>query len=109
MAQARSEGYRGKPASTPPPYHGYRYRVLTAQGKDAPGGAYSSLVKGKMIGGLAVVAYPAEYGNCGVRTFIGNPEGKGFEKDLGHNTAPSARSTEAYNPDPTAAEGAERR
>ena len=101
MAQARSEGYRGKPASTPPPYHGYRYRILTAQGKDAPGGAYSYLVKGKMIGGFAVVAYPAEYGNSGVMTFIVNHDGKVFQKNLGKNTAGIASAMKEYNPDST--------
>jgi len=101
MAQARSEGYRGKPASTLPPYHGYRYRILTAQGKDAPGGAYSYLVKGKMIGGFAVVAYPAEYGNSGVMTFIVNHDGKVFQKNLGKNTAGIASAMKEYNPDST--------
>jgi hypothetical protein len=109
MMRARAEGYRGTPgkpatSSTSAPYHGYYYRVLTAQGKDAPGGAYSYLVKGKMIGGFAVVAYPAEYGNSGVMTFIVNHDGKVFEKDLGKNTASVAKSMKAYNPDKTWAE-----
>jgi hypothetical protein len=106
MMRARAEGYRGTPtkastSSTQAPYHGYYYRILTAQGKDAPGGAYSYLVKGKMIGGFAVVAYPAEYGNSGVMTFIVNHDGKVFEKDLGKNTASVAKSMKAYNPDKT--------
>jgi len=106
MMRARAEGYQrtpGKPptSSTPAPYHGYYYRILTAQGKDAPGGAYSYLVKGKMIGGFAVVAYPAEYGNSGVMTFIVNHDGNVFEKDLGKNTASLAKSMKAYNPDKT--------
>ena len=83
------------------PYHGYYYRILTAQGKDAPGGAYSYLVKGKMIGGFAVVAYPAEYGNSGVMTFIVNHDGKVFQKNLGANTAAVAKSMKEYNPDKT--------
>ena len=87
MARARTEGYQGKP-TTPVPYHGYYYRILTAQGKEAPGGAYSYLVKGKMIGGFAVVAYPAEYGNSGVMTFIVNHEGKVFQKNLGRIPPP---------------------
>lgn len=101
MIQTRSEGYQGKPSATPSPYHGYYYRILTAQGKDAPGGAYSYLVKGKMIGGFAIVAYPAQYGNSGVMTFIVNYDGKVFQKNLGPNTASIARSMKEYNPDST--------
>jgi hypothetical protein len=99
MTRARSEGYKGKPSTTPSPYHGYYYRILTAQGKNAPGGAYSYLWRGKMIGGFAVVAYPAEYGNSGVMTFIVNHDGKVFQKNLGPNTASIARSMKEYNPD----------
>jgi hypothetical protein len=99
MTRARSEGYQGKPSTTPPPYHGYYYRILTAQGKDTPGGAYSYIVKGKMIGGFAVVAYPAEYGNSGVMTFIVNHDGKVFQKNLGKNTASAAKSMKQYDPD----------
>jgi DUF2950 family protein len=101
MTQIRSQGYQGKPSSTPTPYHGYYYRILTEQGKDAAGGAYSYLVKGKMIGGFAVVAYPAEYGNSGVMTFIVNHDDKVFQKNLGPNTATVAKAMKAYNPDKT--------
>jgi hypothetical protein len=101
MTRARSEGYKGKPSTTPSPYHGYYYRILTAQGKNAPGGAYSYLWRGKMIGGFAVVAYPAEYGNSGVMTFIVNHDGKVFQKNLGPNTASIARSMKEYDPDST--------
>jgi hypothetical protein len=102
MAQARAEGYRAaSPSATPYPYHGYYYRILTAQGKDAAGGAYSYFVKGKMIGGFAVVAYPAEYGNSGIMTFIVNHDGKVFQKNLGPNTASVAKSMKEYNPDKT--------
>jgi Protein of unknown function (DUF2950) len=103
IAQARTAGYQGK-ANTPEPYHGYYYRILTAQGKDAPGGAYSYLVKGKMIGGFAVVAYPAQFDNSGAMTFIVNYEGKVFQKNLGKNTAAIAQSMKDYNPDKTWAE-----
>jgi hypothetical protein len=99
IVQARSQGYGGKATTAPGPYHGYNYRILTAQGKDAPGGAYSYLVKGKMIGGFAVVAYPAEYGNSGIMTFIVNYDGKVFQKNLGPNTAAVAKSMKEYNPD----------
>ena len=101
MVQARSQGYGAKITTAPGPYHGYNYRILTAQGKDAPGGAYSYLVKGKMIGGFAVVAYPAEYGNSGIMTFIVNYDGKVFQKNLGRNTAAAAKSMKEYNPDKT--------
>ena len=98
MTQGSSEGYQLKTA-TPAPYHGYYYRILLAQGKDAPGGAYNYLVKGKMIGGFAVVAYPAEYGNSGVMTFVVNHDGKVFQKNLGSNTAATAKAMKEYNPD----------
>ena len=99
MVQIKREGYQVKPSATPVPYHGYYYRILTAQGKDAPGGAYSYLVKGKMIGGFAVVAHPAQYGNSGVMTFIVNYDGKVFQKNLGASTAAIAKSIKEYNPD----------
>jgi DUF2950 family protein len=98
--RARSEGYgQNKASDKPVPYRGYYYRILTAQGKAAPGGARSYIVKGKMIGGFALVAYPAEYGNSGVMSFIVNHEGKVFQKDLGKNTASAAASMKEYNPD----------
>jgi hypothetical protein len=97
MARVRREGYQV--SATPVPYHGYYYRILTAQGKDAPGGAYGYLVKGRMIGGFAVIAYPAEYGNSGVMTFIVNHDGKVFQKNLGPNTASISKGMKEYNPD----------
>jgi hypothetical protein len=104
MTRARSGGDQGKASPTPAPYYGYYFRILTAQGRDAPGGAYSYMVKGKMVGGFAVVAYPAEYGNSGVMTFIVNHDGKVFQKDLGEKTAAIAKSIKAYNPDKSWAE-----
>jgi hypothetical protein len=102
VADARSQGYGPNKASDKPvPYRGYYYRILTAQGKDAPGGAYSYIVKAKMIGGFALVAYPAEYGNSGLMTFIVNHDGKVFQKDLGKNTAAAATAMKEYNPDKT--------
>jgi Protein of unknown function (DUF2950) len=101
-AQAVREGYGQKKGSDKPsPFHGYFYRILTAQGKSAPGGAYSYMVKDNMIGGFALVAYPAEYGNSGVMTFIVNHDGKVFQKDLGKNTASLAQNMKEYNPDKT--------
>ncbi|HXY61819.1 MAG TPA: DUF2950 family protein, partial [Nitrospirota bacterium] len=99
FAKAQGEGYRMKEKNAP--YNGYFFRILTAQGKDAHGGAYSYLVKGKMVGGFALVAYPASYGVSGVKTFIVNHEGVVFEKDLGPDTAKRAMSMKVFNPDKT--------
>jgi hypothetical protein len=100
VARAVKEGYaQNKTSDKPSPFYGYFYRILTAQGKSAAGGAYSYLVNGSMIGGFALVAYPAEYGNSGVMTFIVNHDGKIFQKDLGKNTAAVASAMKEYNPD----------
>jgi len=100
-ARAVKAGYGQNQPDKPAPYRGYYYRILTGQGKNAPGGAYSYLVKGNMIGGFALVAYPAEYGNSGIMTFIVNHDGKVFEKNLGKDTATVASSMKEYNPDST--------
>ncbi len=101
-AQAVKEGYTGrKPGDNPVAYHGYFYKILKAQGKNAPGGAYDYLVKGRMIGGFALVAHPAEYGNSGVMTFIVNHDGVVYEKDLGKETAKIAGAMTKYDPDKT--------
>ena len=83
------------------PYHGYFYKILKSQGKDAPGGAYDYLVDGKMIGGFAFIAYPALYGSSGIMTFIVNKDGIVYEKDLGKDTEKIAGSMDSYNPDNT--------
>jgi hypothetical protein len=102
VANARAEGYSRKTlGGKPSPYHGYLYRILTAQGPDAPGGAYDYVVNGKMIGGFALVAYPAQFGVSGVMTFIVNHEGVVYQKDLGRDTETIARTMETYNPDHT--------
>lgn len=102
VANARAEGYSRKTSeSKPTPYHGYVYRILTAQGPDAPGGAYDYVVNGKMIGGFAFVAYPAQYGVSGVMTFLVNHQGVIYEKDLGPDTEHLARAMQTYNPDQT--------
>jgi len=99
-AEARVEGYRAASAGAKPrPYHGYYYKILTAQGKNAPGGAYSYLVRDKMIGGFAVIAAPAEYGNSGVMTFLVNHDGVVYEKDLGKNTLELAKKITSFDPD----------
>jgi hypothetical protein len=98
-AQASREGYQlsGQGA----PYHGYYYRILKAQGPDAPGGALSYVATGKMIGGFALVAYPAEYGNSGVMTFLVNHAGDVYQKDLGRRTEIIAKRMLTFDPDQT--------
>ena len=81
------------------PYHGYYYKILTKQGKDAKGGEYDYFVKGKMIGGFALVAYPSRYGSSGIMTFIVNQDGVIYEKDLGKKTASIASNMTTFNPD----------
>ncbi len=100
VAEAMREGYKApQPGGKPTPYYGYYYKLLTAQGKNAPGGAYEYLVKGKLIGGFAVVAYPATYENSGVVTFIVNHDGVVYEKDLGKNTEKTAQAMKLFDPD----------
>jgi hypothetical protein len=111
VARARTAGYPLPPRGGPVPYHGYFYRVLLAQGSDAPGGAYDYVVKGHMIGGFALVAYPAVYGASGIMTFVVNQDGVVHQKDLGPKTAQAGGAMKAYNPDSTwaRAEGGETR
>ena len=99
IANATTQGYRTGGGRTP--YHGYYFKILDKQGAAAPGGELEYVVKGKMIGGFALVAYPAEYRNSGVMTFIVNHTGTVYEKDLGPNTAKLAERMTAYNPDST--------
>lgn len=99
VARAVREGYGGDAkAGQPRPYHGYYYRILTGQGKDARGGAFDYLVKGKMFGGFAVLAYPSSYGNSGVKTFIVNHDGVVYEKDLGPGSAAEVAKMTRFNP-----------
>jgi hypothetical protein len=83
----------------PVPYHGYFFHILKSQGPDAQGGAMDYVVKGEMIGGFALIAWPAEYGVSGVKTLIVNHQGIVYEKDLGPQTATLARQTTRFNPD----------
>jgi hypothetical protein len=101
VAKARAAGYPLPPRGAPVPYHGYFYRILFAQGPDAAGGAYDFVVKGHMIGGFALVAYPASYGVSGIMTFIVNQDGVVHQKDLGPKTAQAANLMKTYNPDST--------
>jgi hypothetical protein len=101
-AQAAREGYKRRGAGAgPAPYHGYYFRILTAQGADAPGGAYDYIARGHMIGGFALVAFPAEYGVSGVMTFIVNHDGVVYQKDLGPRTLTLGREMKRFNPDRT--------
>jgi hypothetical protein len=77
------------------------YKILTSQGPNAPGGAYDYIVRGKMIGGFAMVAYPAQYGSSGIMTFMVNHDGVVYQKDLGPDTTMIAQSMTTFNPDET--------
>ena len=98
-AAGAAEGYRIRGGGERRPFHGYYYQILTRQGPAAPGGVQDYVVKGKMIGGFALVAWPAEYGNSGVMTFIVNHSGTVYEKDLGSRTTQVASNMTAFNPD----------
>jgi hypothetical protein len=102
MSGAQFDEYAGTGAKQAPvPYHGYYFRMLKKQGEHAKGGAFDYIVKNKMIGGFAVVASPAKYGNSGVMTFIINHDGEVYEKDLGRNTAKAAKAIKSFDPDKT--------
>ena len=99
VAQATSEGYGQTPAADrPQPYHGYKYRLLTRQGEHATGGALDYSVNGQLIGGFAVVAYPADYGNSGITTFITNHDGIVYQQDLGPDTESIAGKMTEFDP-----------
>jgi hypothetical protein len=101
LAQAHVEGYRHETkimTDTQVPYHGYYFKILTRQGRHAPGGKYDYIINGNMIGGFALVAWPAEWGNSGVMTFIINQQGKIYESNLGPKTAAKASSMTTYDP-----------
>jgi len=99
LADARAEGYEPKDGSMKGvPYHGYIYRTLTRQGANAHGGAYDYVVNDELLGGFAAVAFPAEYGNSGVMTFMVNHDGVVFSKDLGPDTAKLAMAIESFDP-----------
>ena len=82
-------------------YHGYRYRILTAQGPDAPGGARSYIVDGRLTGGFGLVMWPATYGRTGVMSFMVNQDGQVYEKNLGPGTARDVTRLQTFNPDAT--------
>jgi hypothetical protein len=97
VAAAVTESYATSRDGAPTPYRGYYYHILTRQGKNAPGGAKSYTVNGKMTGGFAFVAYPAEYRSSGVMTFIVGEDGTVYEKDLGKKTEALAKAMKEYN------------
>jgi hypothetical protein len=97
-AYATTEGYNVKPDSHVP-FHGYYFHMLTGQGANAPGGAKDYVVNGKMTGGFAFVAYPAEYRNSGVMTFLINQDGVLLQKDLGTTTEQTAVAMTQFDPD----------
>ncbi len=97
-ANASAEGYSAKPEGHTP-FHGYYFRMLTGQTDKAPGGAKDYIVNGKMTGGFAFVAYPAEYGNSGIMTFIINQDGVLLQKDLGKTTTETATAMTRFDPD----------
>jgi hypothetical protein len=100
VAKARAAGYRRSETQPGPvAFHGYYYRILTGQGPDAPGGATDYIAGGHMIGGFALVAFPAQYGVSGVMTFIVNHDGVVYQKDLGLATAARAQQMKLFNPD----------
>jgi len=97
VAQAATEGYT---TANLTPYRGYLFRILTGQGSSAPGGAFDYLAKGVMIGGFAIVAYPANYGVSGVMTFLISHDGVLYQKDLGRGTAQLAPKMARFDPGP---------
>ncbi|HXR04662.1 MAG TPA: DUF2950 domain-containing protein [Verrucomicrobiae bacterium] len=104
VAQARVEGYHRTAKmlnDAQAPYHGYYFKILTRQAKHAAGGKYNYIINGRMIAGFALVAWPAEWGNTGVMTFIVNQQGKVQQKNLGPRTAKIAGAMAAYDPDDT--------
>jgi hypothetical protein len=106
IAMATREGYKkmsGDLSATgsPLPYHGYYYKILKAQGKNTPGGAYDYVANGKMLGGFALVAYPAKYGQSGIMTFIVHMDGIVYQKNLGKNSTQAAEALTLFDPDKT--------
>jgi hypothetical protein len=104
VAHAQAGGYFGDTPIdkiSPQPFEGYLFKILTRQGKHAPGGKYDYIINGNMIGGFALVAWPASYGDSGIMTFIVNQQGRVYQKDLGAKTDKIARGMKAYDPDET--------
>jgi hypothetical protein len=99
VAAAVAEGYANEGKSALAPYRGYYYRILMLQGKNAPGGMKNYIVNGKMTGGFAFAAFPAEYRSSGIMTFIVGGDGVVYERDLGKQTSTVAKSMKQFDPD----------
>lgn len=102
FAYAQREGYFQEGSTSdaqPRPFHGYLFKILTRQGPSAPGGKYDYIINGNMIGGFALLAWPAEHGESGIMTFIVNQQGRVHQKDFGPNTAKAVENITAYDPD----------
>jgi len=99
VAEAHAEGYGGNTGKGPHPFHGYYFRILTRQGKDAPGGKMNYLSEGVLAGGFGLVAYPVLWDKSGIMTFIVNQDGKVYQRNLGEKTARIAQRMKEYNPD----------
>ena len=104
VARARIEGYKKEKSvfkEQPTPFHGYYFKILTQQGRNAPGGKYNYIANGNMVGGFALIASPSDWGKSGVMTFIVNQQGKVYQKNLGPDTMKIAQKMNAYDPDKT--------
>ena len=99
IGEAKKVGYKKKAGNEPTPYQGYLFKILKAQGGNAPRGAYSYVINGRMVGGFAMVAYPASYGSSGIKTFIVSQDGVVYEKDLGTHTPSVAQKMTKFDPD----------
>jgi hypothetical protein len=99
VAEAHAEGYGSKEGSGHHPFHGYFIKILTRQGKDAPGGKMNYMQHGKLTKGFALVAYPEHWDKSGIMTFIVNQDGKIYQRNLGEKTLEIARAMKEYNPD----------
>lgn len=99
FVEARAEGYLQPGTPRGSPYHGYIYRLLTRQGPQAAGGAYEYMVNGELLGGFALIAFPAEYGSSGIMSFIVNHDGVVYSRDLGPHTEQVAMGIAEFNPD----------
>jgi len=99
VASAAEDGHSADAKSGPTPFHGYYFKILTAQGAAAPGGAKDYVAGGRMTGGFAMVAWPAAYDSSGVMTFVVGADGVVHEKDLGPDTDAAVRAMRQFNPD----------
>lgn len=104
VAEAQGEGYtlskKGEDTERQP-FHGYYFKIITRQGKNTPGGKYDYIINRNMIGGFALVAWPATYGESGIMTFIVNQQGRVYQKNLGPKTGKLASGMSRYDPDST--------